>query len=135
MSAATPVLDWGWHGLIPTNLSIESISMKSTRFVKRVDHISGREVSLQLPSFGVVTGLCPYVSSDFPRWREVVVFANLKTSLSLVESFVKRVVIPHDAAMIGDCSRPGIWLVQHVSNTPLVLIKILEKLLVIFECG
>ena len=24
----------------------------------------------------VVTGWCPYVSLDFPRWREVVMFAN-----------------------------------------------------------
>ena len=31
---------------------------------------------LQLPSFGVVTGQYPYVSFDFLRWREVVVFAN-----------------------------------------------------------
>jgi len=37
---------------------------------------SGRDVSLQLSSFGVVAGQCPYVSSDFPRWREVAVFAN-----------------------------------------------------------
>jgi len=27
-------------------------------------------------NFGMVTGKCPYVLSDFPRWREVVVFAN-----------------------------------------------------------
>ena len=26
--------------------------------------------------------MCPYVSSDFPRWREVVVFANESTSIS-----------------------------------------------------
>ena len=34
------------------------------------------DTSLQLPSFGVVMGFCPYVSFDFPRWREVVVFTN-----------------------------------------------------------
>jgi len=27
-------------------------------------------------SLGVVTGKCHYVAFDFPRWREVVVFAN-----------------------------------------------------------
>jgi len=32
--------------------------------------------SVHLSPFGVVTGWCPYVLSDFPRWREVVVFAN-----------------------------------------------------------
>jgi hypothetical protein len=44
--------------------------------VGQVVRRSGRDVSLQLPSFGVVTGSCPDVSFDFPRWREVVVFAN-----------------------------------------------------------
>ena len=37
---------------------------------------SGRDVSLQLSPFGVVTGKCLHVLSDVPRWREVVVFAN-----------------------------------------------------------
>ena len=83
----------------------------------------------------MITGKCPYVSSDFPRWREVVVFANIETSLSPVERSVQRVEIPHDPTMIGDSNRPGNWRVQQVTNTPLELIKILEELLVIFECG
>ena len=36
----------------------------------------GRDVSLQLSSFGVAVGECLYVSFDFPRCREEVVFAN-----------------------------------------------------------
>ena len=42
----------------------------------QVVHRSERDVSLHLSSFGMDTGYCLHLSFDFPRWREVVVFAN-----------------------------------------------------------
>ena len=35
------------------------------------------ECGLPHPSCGVVTGQCPYVLPDFPRWREVVFVCDL----------------------------------------------------------
>ena len=44
--------------------------------ISNADFWRGCTVTLQFQSFGVVTGYCPRVSSDFPRWCEMVVFAN-----------------------------------------------------------
>ena len=54
----------------------EILVQKLARNLERGCADPSEDVYLQLPSFGVDTGQCPYVSSEFPRWREVVVFAN-----------------------------------------------------------